>query len=742
MSVQETNFGPDHCAPTQMTNFSGDYRLSGLDLLSTVINSIGDSIYAKDLDGRYLAINTTGAAMLGYPADLILGKTDYDLVGSEARFWMEQDRLVMKTGEPLSYENSLIIDDRPRFFHTRKTPLIDGKGQIAGVIGISQEITRLREAESRYRYIFEYAPVALWEEDYSGVAGVLNVLRDSGVHNLEERIDSDPGLINRLVETITVTDVNREALRLSGLSAKPRSMADLRKVISQQSLELFKNQFVALFNGDLPYRTETSIDTPMGKRNVLFQLNVLPGHEENMGKVLISVVDVGTSKQTDPQINEMHELYNSVVEGQHEMICRIDHAGSIIFANSAFERFFGKKSGAFTTLFPEAQTDTVQAFLTNANNPGSGESWAYDSKGNYRWLEFDFSPLAIGNSKGQLVVLRDITLRKNAEEELAASEQRWRSVFSHAQDGIITLNSQGLILSANEAANRQMGQKLSGLRIFDVMPGTEHNEKIKAQMNRLFQTGESQVSEFVFENEGQPVYVSSTATPLWAGDKVVSATVIVRDVTWLRESEKRVREALVEGQDAERKRIARELHDGLGQVLTAVKMGIQEIRHTKGEGQEICAAEGMVDRCIAEIKGISRNLTPDILFRYGLKSAMEDVADKLFSSSSTELVLQFVESEKRYPPAIEISIFRIFQELLNNSLTHANAKTVNVQLIDHGASLVLMVEDDGQGYNASTVSTGIGLLNINTRAELLNGTVDVETGTGKGTLTTVEIPLP
>lgn len=724
-----------------MTQLLGDDHLSGIDLLSTVINSIEDSIYAKDLDGRYLTINATGAAMLGYPVDLIIGQTDYDLVGSEARFWMEQDRLVMKTGEALSYENSLIIDERPRFFHTRKTPLINSKGEIAGVIGISQEITRLREAESRYRYIFEYAPVALWEEDYSGVAGVFDLLRKTGLHSFEERLKADPTLVTRLIESIKVNDVNREALRLSGLSAKPRAMADLRKVMGQKSITLFEQQFTALYNGDLPFRTETTIDTPKGKRDVLFQLNVLPGHDEDMSKVLISVVDISPMKQTERQLDELRELYHSIVEGQHDIICRVDQSGQIIYANTAFEKFFKKNTGHLSALFPEAQKGAINERLKAHTDPSCGESWAYDSQGNYHWLELDFSPLSVGEQAGQLVVMRDITLRKNAEEELAASEQRWRSVFSHAQDGIITLNSQGLILSANEAANRRMGQKLAGLRIFDVMPGTGHNEKIKAQMTRLFQTGESQVSEFVFEADGQPVYVSSTATPIWAGNKVVSATVIVRDVTWLRESEKRVREALVEGQDAERKRIARELHDGLGQVLTAVKMGIQEIRHSKGEGTEICAVEGMVDRCIAEIKGISRNLTPDILFRYGLKAAMEDVADKLFSSSTTDVVLQFVEAEKRYSPAIEISVFRIFQELLNNSLTHARAKTVNVQLIDHGTSLVLMVEDDGQGYDPATVAKGIGLLNINTRAELLNGSVDVETGVGKGTLATVEIPL-
>jgi signal transduction histidine kinase len=228
--------------------------------------------------------------------------------------------------------------------------------------------------------------------------------------------------------------------------------------------------------------------------------------------------------------------------------------------------------------------------------------------------------------------------------------------------------------------------------------------------------------------------------------RVVSANIQVRDVTHIREGERKVREALVEGQDAERKRISRELHDGLGQVFTAMKLSLQNMKGAEKHpcpdimGQWLNELEGLVDRSIAEVKTISRNLSPDILTRFGLRAAIEDTVERVASTSKAGIDLQFVELKEKYDGHIESSVFRMFQELLTNALTHSHAQTINVQLIDHGDSLVLTVEDNGRGYDSATVVNGLGLPHVFSRAELLGGRVDVETRPGKGTLTTVEIP--
>lgn len=103
--------------------------------------------------------------------------------------------------------------------------------------------------------------------------------------------------------------------------------------------------------------------------------------------------------------------------------------------------------------------------------------------------------------------------------------------------------------------------------------------------------------------------------------------------------------------------------------------------------------------------------------------------------------LQLIDVDQRYSPQFEMTVFRICQELLNNSVRHSQATETFVQLINHGEMLVLMVEDDGIGFDPGQSASGFGLRNIRLRAKLLNGTVEIDSTTGKGIVTTVEIPL-
>ena len=132
---------------------------------------------------------------------------------------------------------------------------------------------------------------------------------------------------------------------------------------------------------------------------------------------------------------------------------------------------------------------------------------------------------------------------------------------------------------------------------------------------------------------------------------------------------------------------------------------------------------------------------PDVLWQFGLRPATEDLIDKLRATSNIDISLEVIGIDKRFSPEMEKALFRICQELLNNSLRHANAKHIYVQLINHGDSMVLMVEDDGVGFDEREPSKGLGLRNIRSRAELLEGTVDIDSRPNRGTVTTVEIPL-
>ena len=194
-------------------------------------------------------------------------------------------------------------------------------------------------------------------------------------------------------------------------------------------------------------------------------------------------------------------------------------------------------------------------------------------------------------------------------------------------------------------------------------------------------------------------------------------------------------------------RISRELHDGLGQLFTAIKLNLQELRTTLGPAADVAITDRIQNLeenlgvAFSEVKNISKNLMPDVLRQFGLKPAIQDLLDSLNSTVMVKISVEFVEVEQRFAHDIEKTLFRMCQELVNNSIRHGKATNIFVQLINHGESLVLMVEDDGCGFDTENAPAGFGLRNIKSRAEVYEGIVDIDSGPNRGTVTTVEIPL-
>ena len=172
-------------------------------------------------------------------------------------------------------------------------------------------------------------------------------------------------------------------------------------------------------------------------------------------------------------------------------------------------------------------------------------------------------------------------------------------------------------------------------------------------------------------------------------------------------------------------RVSQELHDGLGQLFTAIKLNLQHLKsgiETQEQVTEIQervqALEANIGVAISEVKNISRNLMPDVLWQFGLRPALQDLVEKWNSTVELNISLELVDLNVRFSPELEKALFRMCQELLNNAIRHGNASNVYIQLINHGNSLVLMVEDDGVGFDPKSVSKGFGLRNIWSRAEV------------------------
>jgi len=729
------------------------------DLFRNIVEDLADMVFVKDLDARYIAVNKAFATVVGSPKSEIIGKTDTDIFGPEfaaqiARF----ERQLLGGTAPMEYELTYTMGESPMVFQSRKLLLKDELGVPKAIVGISRDLTRQKEAETKYRFIFDNAPIAFWEEDFSEVKTLFNRLKAQGITDFRHYFAEHPDVLNACISGIKIVDVNLATMRMNRVLNKPRLIADLQRNFTLESQPIFIEEFVALAEGRNHYQSAAStIDVAGEKLDVLFQMNVLPGHEESLSSVLISVTDITPLKRTEVQLSQIKELYRSVVQRQTEMICRFGASGKVSFYNNAFETFFGHKGLSlsdvtFQGLFPEGGEQDCASQLLGLTPARSGfqmEVYNYDAQGAIVWQHWSINALfgIDGRLEEYQAVGSDITARKDTDARLAASEERWRSVFENAEDLILTVNSSGLILSANEPASKAAGQKLAGSLLPELL-SIDNALLAQRAIQEVFSKG-SRVQEEIRMVNGPYAgkHLSCMMTPIWHGERVLTATIIARDITESRKLENRVREALIEGQENERKRVSRELHDGLGQLFTAIKLNMQHLRSgvMKNDSESIAKRLQLLEHnlgvAIEEVKHISHNLMPDVLEQFGLRPALQDLVKNWNSAGDITITLETVGLDYQLPPQMELALFRMAQELITNAVRHSGASSIFIQLIDHSTTLILMVEDDGRGFNPLAEGKGLGLRNIQSRAELLDGTVYIDSAPGKGTVTTIEIPL-
>ncbi|MDW3194941.1 MAG: sensor histidine kinase [Cytophagales bacterium] len=206
--------------------------------------------------------------------------------------------------------------------------------------------------------------------------------------------------------------------------------------------------------------------------------------------------------------------------------------------------------------------------------------------------------------------------------------------------------------------------------------------------------------------------------------------------------------ARLDGQEKERVRIARELHDRLGSTLSIAKMHFksveQNLNHLQKQNQEQYEkATDLLDQAVDEVRSISNEMISGELYKFGLVQALRSLRNSV--NESNELNIKFIEKGfdgERMSYDTEINIYRCIQELLSNTLKHANASEVIIQLIKTEKQIHVQVEDDGIGFDTHRIADGgIGLKNIRARAEQLDAEVNIDARIGNGTFITIDIPL-
>ena len=318
------------------------------------------------------------------------------------------------------------------------------------------------------------------------------------------------------------------------------------------------------------------------------------------------------------------------------------------------------------------------------------------------------------------------------------------SVMGNVPYGVISIDMEGYITMINEQALENLNLHEQPKKLLDTLI-LDHLEEDFTLYPTLVACLAKTRKPFDFE---EIPYHSKFITV--NGRVILNGMIITTiDVTEIKEARLLATQSLLEGQETERKRLAQEIHDGLGPLLSTIRLNIESISSHEKLDQQIQQRLGRVESLVNEVtqdmRDISHALMPSAIVDFGLTTALENLCKKANESENIKIDFFSKNIADRLDEQTELGLFRIGQELLNNALKYSKAENIHVQLIRHPDNLVLTVEDDGIGFDLKKTTErtdkGIGLRNIETRVQLLNGTYDIETSPNNGVFTTIEIPL-
>lgn len=368
----------------------------------------------------------------------------------------------------------------------------------------------------------------------------------------------------------------------------------------------------------------------------------------------------------------------------------------------------------------------------------------YILKGNLKKL-----PVAIESAIAKWKAIKEKAL---AEAALKESEQRYRILFEQAADGIMLTDKNGCLIDANSSACAITGYSLRELQRTTIVDMFFANDDLyDSDGFEELVAGKSIVCERrIKRKDGELVYVELSAKILPDG----RLQAIVRDVTYRKQLEarllsekinhqKKLAQATLDAQEKERTEIGKELHDNVNQILTATKLLLTAAEQDE-DIKDVMISRSIknVSGAIDEIRKLSKSLVTPANNELSLSEAIQDLIDTIRLTTGITVHSQVQNGFKnKINRRQQIALYRIVQEQINNIIKHADAHTIQLVMEEKDNAIHMEIVDDGKGFDINAKRSGIGLTNMQSRAELLNGNLNIESVIGKGSVLKVDLPL-
>ena len=460
----------------------------------------------------------------------------------------------------------------------------------------------------------------------------------------------------------------------------------------------------------------------------------------------------------------------------------MDARGSFLIINKSYATFLGLKNPKdatgkkITDLVPaEFKVSAEKAVSEGSEVIRTGlpiihrESKAKDLKSNEMWQLISRLPVVDDHGKcyAVLSIAEDVTPYKHAQFSLEQERNLFRILLDELPNIIYTKDLKTRYVTLNKSYAEYLGLKnpldAIGKTIAELVPedAIENFKKSMIEDKEIINSDNPMINDesLTKDPKGEQRWHLRSKIPIKdEGGEIIGLMATGLDITELKQAEERLQSlsrSIFTAQEHERHRIARDLHDSVNQLLSSIRFRIQSVEKSILQIdqpevlKQIRMVKDLLERSIQEIRRISNNLMPFELEDLGLEVALCNICNEVMDRTDLEIEINFSGIYKRMPQDVELVLYRIVQEALNNVVKHAEATRVIVRLTRLKDSLKLRIKDNGKGFNCENNRninidrhSGMGLLSMNERSALIKGNLAVESSLQNGTEVSVEIPLP
>ncbi|MBN1312740.1 MAG: PAS domain S-box protein [Anaerolineae bacterium] len=771
-----------------------------------IVESVSDAIISTDPDGIIRSWNKAAEAIYGWTEKEAIGKQIADLIGrfdSEGQTVVSQEILAQGhwRGE-LPHQRK---DGTPIIIRISVSVLKDENGKTTGLVMINHDVTEakraeqaIKDSERRYRLLFERNPHPMWVVDNDTLAFL--AVNESAIqhygYSYEEFLNmtvgdiqleqSLPDPLTKITETAEL-EAHTSIQEIWKHLKKDGTLIDVE--ITSSPINIFGKSARLALASDITERKQTEEEIQRRSRELAALLNVSnllarQLEQDIMLEIIIHAVRdlLPAAEATSIWLYDEHQdklvasawygFENAAMKGlalspDTGMMGRVyrsrqpqnigDVAGDPEFKSIGDASLNRMRSTLGVPLIAEQQVIGV-LFADNFSR-----SSAFDNN-DLRLLEAlgGQAAVAIHNVRLYEQVQQELTERRRAEEALGESEERFRRLAQNAPDMIFRWSYRVGFEYVSPASLEVTGYTPEeyyadpGLNYRTVHPDDiPVYDSIFSDLADPERPSQHSIAR-VFHKDGHIVHLELRMTPIYdEHGELIAMEGIARDVSQHIIAKARLRELstrLTQAQEEERRRVASELHDEVGQSLTVTKMRLKMLSavlspEAEAARDQLKTLGGLVEESLQTVRSLSHQLRPPLLDEMGWQPALEWLCEGFSKRTQMPIQYQHQGMKKRLDPDIELAVYRVVQEALTNVLRHANASQVEVSSALNATKLKVAIKDDGRGFDFNALRNddkpdiGLGLLSMQERIDINRGRLQIESKPGKGTRVEASFPV-